>query len=670
MAWESPRPGGAGVSASIPGTDASLILADATGWRDFRRLGENLPATIPMVAEVKAGRLAEFGRIACVPAAYADDALSPLIVSATVAPTMLGRLLDRHGPVARLELQAPYVPQRPRPTVHASAAAPTEDLPQSTSPVLIGVIDQGCPFAHADLRAVGGGTRILSLWLQDERHAEATRRIGRTPAPFGRGVQLTRSRLDALMVRHTDVDGRVDEAACHEAAGLPELRRRMTHGGGVLSLVAGTRPAAIRMEPLRAPGSTPVWIPPQPLRALEDEASRSDIVFVQPPRDALQDSSSGSLGRYVLDALAYIVSCAGPQTTRIVVNISDGSSRGPHDGTWMVTRAMEAMVEAQRRRGRDLRIVIAAGNSADEERHAQIDRIVPGRTAGVTLRVQPGSEMPTQVVIRVPAAVAGLEMRIVPPSGGSDRASTGIVRQGEARCWPSAGAPECVAIFPKAAMGAASVEALVSWAPTERPDTAIPRATAGNWRIEFSAPGGCDAPIHLYVPRSQTNPGAQCRGRQAVFVDVSPGSDYDPRRWLRAAEQDPSPASSPIRRSGTLNALATGHSGAGIEVVGATFAREGTRSSYSSHGPTVRLPGAVKPSRLDTDCLRPADSARAARGIPVGGSTGGQIVRLTGTSFAAPQRAREIVNEVVPGRTRRGASAGRSRGTTRRRREG
>jgi hypothetical protein len=668
MAWESPRPGGAGISAAVPGIDASLILADATGWRDFRRLGEDPPVTIPVVAEVKAGRLAELGRIARVPAVYVDDASSPLIVSATVAPGTLGRILDRGGPVARLELQAPYVPQRPRSSLPASAALPTEDPPQSTSRVLIGVIDQGCPFAHADLRAVGGGTRILSLWLQDERHAEATRRIGTTPAPFGRGIQLTRSRLDGLIARHTDVDGRVDEAACHEAAGLRELRRRMTHGGGVLSLVAGTRPATIRIEPPRKPGSAPVWIPPQPLRALEDEASRSDIVFVQPPRDALQDSSSGSLGRYVLDALAYIVSCAGPKTDRIVINISDGSSRGPHDGTWMLTRAMEAMVAAERRRGRDLRIVIAAGNSADEERHAQIDRIPPGRTAGVTLRVQPGSEMPTQVVIRIPAAAKGLEMRIVPPVVGSDRASAGIIRQGEARCWPSAGAPECIAVYPKAAAGAASSEALVSWAPTERLDAAIPRATAGNWRIDFFAPGGCDAPIHLYVPRSQTNPGAQCRGRQAVFVDVSPGSDYDPRRWLRAAEQDPSPVSSPIRRSGTLNALATGHSGVGIEVVGATFAREASRTIYSSHGPTVRLPGQTQPSRLGPDCLRPADVARAARGIPVGGSTGRQIVRVTGTSFAAPQRAREIANEAFPDRMRRGPNTGRSQGGTRRRR--
>jgi hypothetical protein len=660
MPWVIPKRSDTGISASVPGIDACLVLADATQWRDFRRPDEAAPKHIPVVAEVRSGRLAEFERVAHVPAAYASDAASPAIVTATVLRAKLGQILRPDGPVARLEIQAPYIPQRARPRATAPVTGQAEAPPLSTSPVLIGVIDQGCPFAHVDLRAAGGGTRILSLWLQDERHGEATRRIGRVPAPFGRGLQLTRPRLDALVRRHTDADGRVDEAACHEAAGLGELRPRMAHGGGVLSLVAGARPATIRIEPPRAPGSNPVWTTPQPLRAVTDAASRADVVFVQPPRDALQDSSSGSLGRYVLDALAYIVACAGPETRRIVVNISDGSSRGPHDGTWMVTRAMEAMVEAERRRGRELSIVVAAGNSADEERHALIERVVPGRAPGVTLRVQPGSEMPTQVVIRVPAAAAGLEIRISPPHRGDDDASIGVVREGEARCWPSAAAPECVAVFPKPAPGAASIEALISWAPTERQDPAMPRAMAGDWRIAFAAPKECMEPIHLYVPRSQTNAGALRRGRQAVFIDASPGADYDPRRWLRAAEEDPSPARSPIRRAGTLSALASGHAQAGIEVVGAAFAREGTRTAYTSQGPTVRRAGAAQPSRQGPDCHRPADSARAMRGISVGGTTGAQIVRVTGTSFAAPQRAREIANADLP----RAATSG-----TRRRRD-
>lgn len=302
------------------------------------------------------------------------------------------------------------------------------------------------------------------------------------------------------------------------------------------------------------------------------------------------------------------------------------------------------MVASERTRGRELCIVVAAGNSADEERHAQIDRLAPRDPAGVTLRVQPGCEMPTQVVVRIPAAATGLRMRITPPHTVSDGTHAGVVGAGEALCWPSASKPECVVVFPNAAPGAASIEALVSWAPTERQAPDMPRAMAGNWRIEFESPRACEDPIHLFIPRSQTNPGALQRGRQAVFVDVSPGGDYDPRRWLRAASEDPTPALSPIRRAGTLNALATGHANSGIEVVGAKFAREGTRTSYSSLGPTVQLPGANKPSRQYPDCLRPADNARAVRGVAVGGSTSGQIVRVTGTSFAAPQRAREIVN--------------------------
>ncbi|MFM8991443.1 MAG: S8 family serine peptidase, partial [Alphaproteobacteria bacterium] len=623
-----------------------LVVADCTAWRDFRRDGEPVPDSVAVVAEIRPGRLPEFRKLASVPAAHAEDGTTRCIVTAKVAPGTIGVLLAEGGPVARLELQAPYLPRRPRPLPSGAVAPRGEDPPQSASPVLVGVIDQGCPFAHADLRAPGGGTRILSLWLQDEHHADATRRICTVPAQFGRGLQLTRQRLDELMRRFTDQDGRIDEAACHEAAGLPELRRSMLHGAGVLSLVAGARPAMTRMEPPRGSGSLPVWTPPQPLQAIDDEASRSDIVFVQPPRDALQDSSSGSLGRYVLDGLAYILSCAGPQTRRIVVNISDGSSHGPHDGTWMVTSAMEAMVEAERKRGRELRIVIAAGNSADEERHAQLDYLQPGRAAGVTLRVQPGSEMPTQVVIRIPAGAAGIEMRIATPHHAGDPARLGIVREGEAVCWPSVGAAECVAVFPRRAPGAASIEALVSWAPTERQDPSMPRSMAGDWRIEFASEAGCAEPIHLYVPRSQRNPGALHRGRQAVFVDVSTGADYDPRRWLRSLKEDPEPALSPTRRRGSHTALATGAAGMGIEVVGANYRRDGSQSCYSSRGPTVSLPNA-QPSRAAPNCLRPADTSRALRGITVAGATGGQVVRVTGSSFAAPQRAREIINAPI-----------------------
>jgi subtilisin family serine protease len=80
-----------------------------------------------------------------------------------------------------------------------------------------------------------------------------------------------------------------------------------------------------------------------------------------------------------------------------------------------------------------------------------------------------------------------------------------------------------------------------------------------------------------------------------------------------------------------------------VEVVGASYHREATQARYSSRGPTPSLPKAA-PSRDAPDCLRPADTSRALRGITVAGSTGGQFVRVTGSSFAAPQRAREIVN--------------------------
>ena len=59
------------------------------------------------------------------------------------------------------------------------------------------------------------------------------------------------------------------------------------------------------------------------------------------PRDAVQDTSSAALAGNLLDGLHYIVGCATDATRRIVVNISDGSSRGSHDGESLIELAMD-----------------------------------------------------------------------------------------------------------------------------------------------------------------------------------------------------------------------------------------------------------------------------------------------------------------------------------------
>jgi hypothetical protein len=474
---------------------------------------------------------------------------------------------------------------------------------------------------------MGHGTRILNLWLQDETHPRERFRLGSAPLEFGYGLALSRRVLDDLMQRHTSCDGFVNEEACYAEAGLGELRQRFLHGAAVLDLFVGPRPLVARTS--RDPDRSPTW-------AIEDnQAERADIVFVQLPRDAVQDSASAGLTRYILDGVHYILSCAGPETSRVVVNISDGSSRGSHDGDSIIETAMASLVEEQADRNRQVLVVLPAGNSRDEERHAQFDKLPANEWCSVGLRLPPGCEAPSQLIIRVPVAVADAEIRVVPPGEDPDR--RGIVRWGQAKAWPDSERPACAVILPAPGI-MATTEALVTWAPTERFAAGVVRAPAGDWQIAVRSRSGSNEAVHFYIARNQINPNALLRGRQAFFVD---DGIYGRGRHLRAPEEDPDPPQSPIRRRGSLNSLATGPCGRGVVVVGSAFLRERTLTPYSSEGPAA----GGQPPRRGPDLLAPTDISRALRGIVTAGTQMGQVVRVTGTSFAAPQVARVLAND-------------------------
>ncbi len=643
MRWSILPTGPLNARADLSGIDAALVWADASKWCDFRRPSEGLPTRVPAILEIALGSRAEFDALCSstiIPRAYSSERR---FVTAEFTMDDLRRIVRRIGvgaPVVRLELQAPYIPSRPRPiAVHAPprrwAAAP-----RSQSKVLLGVIDHGCPFAHATLRQ-GRGTRVLGLWMQDPYPSVQIATAGVIPRDFGYGVQLDRTALNRAIAAHSDSTGTVDEAGCYESLGMIDLRYRYSHGGAALTTLAGTRPPIVRL---------PREADPPSLECIGDIAANSDIVFVQGPRDAQQDSSSGGLGRNLLDALTYILSCAGDRTESVIINCSDGTSRGSHDGRWLITEALqEALTRAAA--SRRVRLIVPAGNTGNDARHAELVPERPGEWTGVDLFINPDTETATQVIVRVPAELDDLEIRVAPPGRRGNSAHDGAVASGEARGLYERERAICAVIFPKRGP-AASVEALVTWAPTAGTD-ARSQCPAGLWRLELRSRSGSRAPVHLYIPRTQGNSPQLERGRQARFVDMSSDGAYDPTRWLRENEADPQPPRSPIRRSGSLSGLATAPTNAQMEVVGGVFLRERDIVPYSSMGPNVSVPANGLPSRSGPDSFRPTDISRGQQGIPVCGVLSGQVLNAKGTSFAAPQHARARANEdrMHPSRT-------------------
>lgn len=648
MAWEPLPPGRFGARADHPGVDANLVWADATDLRDFRRPVDPLLDRIPVIVELKAHCTVE--ELATDLRRHDGGELPPIYLgtagrycTAHFTAGYCRRVCagDAEDLIARFELQLPVVPQRPRVVTPADAGRPAP-RPVCGSVGLLGIIDSGCPFAHRSLRDACDPprpkTRVLALWTQDAGPAFLVGGQGVAPAGFGYGVQATRSRLDAAM-RDAAPDGvKVDEAACYAAVGYAALRRRFLHGAAVSDLLAGPLPLGSRIA-LR-PGERPAWQAPA-----DEPAVDADLVCVDLPADAVQDSSSAGLPRLLLDGLRYIVGCAGEKTRSIVVNISDGSSRGSHDGESIFERAVTALVQEQAAASprRRLEVVLPAGNSFDEERHARIDGLDAGGRCRLTLRVPPGSEAPAYVLVRIPRAAKTVSIRVVAP--GSMEADAQPVETGQAMGWPSSASPQCGVVFPAAPQDddIYPTVALIAIAPTTVDGVSLaPRAPCGDWHVLIGSDEAVPSttPIDLYIARNQTNPGALRRGLQARFVDTRPDAPYDPQRHLRSAEDDRTPPACEIRRHGSLSSLACARVGNGVTVVESRRLQDGKPSRYSSAGPTA---AAASPRQVP-DAFGIGDLSRALRGINAAGSLGGSIVRVTGTSFAAPQVARRIFN--------------------------
>jgi hypothetical protein len=256
--------------------------------------------------------------------------------------------------VKRIEIGWSLHVQRPQVTRARGAFVSVQAPIISTTPKLIGIIDNGCPFAHEAIRSPLGGTRVLSIWDQNDE-------FGSAAMPYGMsyGRVLSRPLLKKLMTDAT-VDGVLNESLCYQASGLDMLQQGRSHGAHVLGLAAGE-------YKYRGIGKNQTDVGKIPLA---DKASQSDIVFVQLPRSAIQAPSRGSQTLHLLNGLRYLVACAGKKTKDIYAVIDYGSYLGPHDATSLFERAVDELVRQVKMKGKRLHVIFAVGNGRQERFHA------------------------------------------------------------------------------------------------------------------------------------------------------------------------------------------------------------------------------------------------------------------------------------------------------------
>lgn len=631
----------------------------------FARPGPNLASTSFVVAWVTA----DFFRALAVPTSYVGRHVERFEFGwADVPPPPEAVRAHARASDERIQLNEP--PPAPFSGHDAGALVPRWDE------AILGIVDDGIAFAHARFLDRDGKPRVVRFWDQrvpvDEPEFEPQQ-------PVTYGVEWDAREIGDLMDAHRHA-GLVDEDALYGSVGQAQVGERARHGTHVLDVAAG----------------------------LDASSYAPAIVAVQLPSPIAADASGALLGPHLFDGVRFIVdradrhaetlsggdATAGP--VPVVVNLSYGLMGGPHDGSSVLESALAELVAAREgafdptrpEDGLDpnaialqgaaaqvfpLSIVIAAGNGALARCHATF-MATPGGTRTLHWRIPPDSLTASYLEIWLGHATpdatdTGIHVRVVPPvpTSGVD----GVVAAGQCAhlhdtTWTKdedrnertlvasvAYLPESTTVGPGGPGGTFRSlyndrdMILVAVAPTDGFEVGRAWAPAGLWTVEVTHTGNQDVEVHAWIRRNDSPFGSRTGGRQSWFEDA----DYlvhDDEGRLVEHDDPASPAA--VRRSTTLNGIATGRN---VLVVGAQRAEgDRTATQYTAHGPVVPGAASVTPWRRGPDLLAPADRSPARPGVPGAGTRSGSVVHLNGTSVAAPSFARRMVEQFASGQAR------------------
>ncbi len=353
-----------------------------------------------------------------------------------------------------------------------------------------------------------------------------------------------------------------------------------------------------------------------------DQASRCPLMLVNLPELAVDDPTGRWLGRYVLEGLDYMVEQAiAIQAKRLVVNISWGPQTGPHDGSSLLERALGQRIDQAKQSGLELSVVVAAGNSRDSRAHAQFDTDKGCNL--LTWVVPPAGPAPCFLELWWPPGtdVSQVNVTVQAPDGRSFWMSgAGLVSQHNAH----------LAIVPHPIAGSrVRPMALLALNPTGDTTQAAPH---GRWQISVKAMDGAADRVHAYVARQAANMGGRYHGADSHLDDPT----YGQQRWRR--QPGPAIPGGLVTREATLSGLATA-THPRVHVTAGAIGSTGQPAAYSSEGSA---------GERHPDWALPTDDTPLLQGVLGSGSRPGAAVRLVGTSMAAPQLARLLLNGHPP----------------------
>lgn len=244
--------------------------------------------------------------------------------------------------------------------------------------IIVGVIDDGLPFAHDNFCNHEGQSRIEHFWMQAAEGQTATAAV-----PYGR--ELNREQIDSFRTKHRLPSGCVDEDSLYADPTIGAITdgtdigrnilQNYTHGAHVMDTAAGFNVDDLGVE----------------------HADQVRIIGVQLPRTALEDTSGFGKDAFILSAVHYVLGRAkltaeayGATNISVMINISLGISGGPKNGNHQLERAIDEAVEqfSATPLG-DVKVYLAAGNNFDSQLYGETKLPKRGKHFDVPWRIQP-----------------------------------------------------------------------------------------------------------------------------------------------------------------------------------------------------------------------------------------------------------------------------------------
>jgi subtilisin family serine protease len=451
--------------------------------------------------------------------------------------------------------------------------------------VIVGVIDDGCAFAHRDFLKPGTSeSRVLYLWDQGRDQSKLGSGWAAVQG-FTYGCEISNvpadphRYLDEAIAPHVAANGLIDEDGVYDSLGysMPALA---SHGTHVMGIAAGNGQSAMGFEGV---------------------APAADIIFVQLPAAAIK-AGMAALSLLIADAATYIFARAKTLGKSAVINISYGGYAGPHDGTSQIETQIDQLLAKP-----DRAVVVSAGNGFEADCHAHGRVRLGDRSKVLRWIVHPYD--PTLNFMQIwYNHNATLDLWITTPDGQT----LGPVPLGSHKNIVLTSNASVIVgwVDHQTDVGNNDKRIDITLRPTldDPPLAGIMPAPSGIWSIQLENVGAQhEATFHAWIERDDAGHPGGARRRQSQFFTADSSPEY------------------------TLAGLATGKH---TIVAGAYNTATQEVCRYSACGPTRAT--AAHASRKKPDVCAPAEEDVAGRGILSASSRRAQATRMNGTSASAP----------------------------------